>query len=140
MHSLPQHSSYDASRPEYEPALWWWLALGGALAVAAVVIVCYLLGGGWSVALLDDVGQSADLALAGQDSRLTGGTSGLSVHITGEIDGVAEVWADNWEPKRLSGRVDWRVYHDWFSPNCTPHYRPVGGQVSGRLVVRYCFH
>jgi hypothetical protein len=49
------------------------------------------------------------------------------------------VWASNWEMQRLSGRVDWRVYHDWFSPDCTLRYRPVG-QVSGWLVVRYQFH
>lgn len=110
------------------------------MAVAAVVVACGLFGSGWSVAPLGDVGQPADLVLTANDRRLMGNPSGLSVHVTGEIDGMAEVWAGNWEPKRLSGRVDSRVYHDWFSPDCTFHYRPVGGPVSGRLVVRYQFH
>ena len=138
METLPRHPSYDA-QPGYEPVRWRrWLVLAGVLSAAAVLAVCGLVGDGWSTAPLADVGQPADLALTG-GRGLLGIQSGLSVHITGEIDGVAEVGANNWEVQRLSGRVDWRVYHDWFSPDCTLHYRPVG-RVSGRLVVRYQVH
>ena len=140
MQSFPRHPSYDRE-PANEPVRWrrWLAPLAGVVSAAAVFAVCGLGGDGFSTAPLPAVGQSADLALTGSSSHLLGNPSGLSVHIMGEIDGVAEVWADNWEPERLSGRVDWRVYHDWFSPSCTLHYRPVG-QVSGRLVVRYQFH
>ena len=134
--SMPRHPSYDRE-PAYEPVRWRrWLALGGLLAIAAVVAVRGLVGDGWSTAPLPEAGQPAELALTGGGGGLQ---SALSVHITGEIDGVAEVWASNWEVEQLSGRVDWRVYHDWFLPDCILHYRPVG-HVSGRLVVRYRFH
>jgi hypothetical protein len=136
MQSLPRHPSYDAE-PAYEPVRCRrWLALAGVLAVVAV---CCLLGDRWSEAPLAHVGQTADLALSGGGSWRMGDPSGLSVHITGAIEGAVDVWVDNWEPQRLTGRVDWRVYHDWLYPTGTLHYRPLG-KVSGRLVIRYQFH
>ena len=139
MHSLPRHPSHYAEPsgvPTRRPR---WLALASVLAAAALAAVCAWGGDGWSAVPLPDVGQPANLALTGGD-RLMGGPSGVSALIAGEIDGEVEVWADGWGPQRLRGRADWRVYHDWFDPSCTLHYRPVGEAVSGRLVVRYRFH
>lgn len=117
-----------------------WLTLGCVAGVAALVVVLLLAWtlfvGWWSRAPLPDVSQPADLALTSGGGKYT---SGLSVHITGEINGEVEVWASNWKPQRLSGRVDWRVYHDWYEPTCTLHYRPVG-KVSGELEIHYQFH
>ena len=137
----PLRHACDNEEPACEPARWRrWLALGGVLAVGAVVAAGIWLNGGWAVAPLANVGQPADLVLSASESWLMGSPSGLSVHIMGQIDGEAEVWAPNWEPQRLTGRVDYRVYHDWFAgPTCTLHYRPLG-EVSGGLVVRYKFH
>ena len=135
----PLRNACDDEEPACEPRWRRWLALGGLLSVAAVVAAGVWLRSGWAVAPLASVRQPADLVLTASESWLMGSPSGLSVHITGEIDGEAEVWAENWEPQRLTGRVNCRLYHDWFAPTCTLHYRPLG-EVSGGLVVRYQFH
>ena len=73
---------------------------------------------------------------------LTGGNgspSGVSIRITGEIDGTAEVYAGNWDRKKLSGVVDWQIYHDWFEPTCDLHYEP-SGVSSGSLTIEYTIH
>jgi hypothetical protein len=66
------------------------------------------------------------------------GVSGLTIHITGEINGQAYVFASNWEKKKLSGKVDWRIYHDWFEPTCVLQYEPVS-VTSGNLRIDYTF-
>jgi len=76
-------------------------------------------------------------------SRLTASTgdspSGISIHITGKIDGEVEIWADNWERQRLSGTVNVQIYHDFFESQCDLHCEP-RGVASGKLAVRYKFH
>ena len=136
---MPRPPIHEA-KPTLRPVQWRRrLILGGALACAILAAVCALVGSGWSAARLPDVSKQADIVLTSGGRGLLRTQSGLSIHITGDIDGVAEVWASNWGVQRLSGRVDWQVYHDWFSPDCTLHYQPVG-PVSGRLAIRYRFH
>ena len=67
------------------------------------------------------------------------GVSGLTIHVTGEINGQAYVFASNWEKKELSGKVDWRIYHDWFEPTCVLQYEPVS-VTSGNLRIDYTFY
>jgi len=75
-----------------------------------------------------------------KDSRPSGSTSGISLLVTGDIDGEVEVWADNWDPVRLSGHgLDWRIYHDWFYSECELHIRPIR-KAPGKLEVKYQFH
>ncbi|MGL6072915.1 MAG: hypothetical protein ACRC8S_02015 [Fimbriiglobus sp.] len=116
----------------------WSIAVGGALAVIVVGLCCGLGGGRWSTAPSPDLSQPGKIDLSDRSVNLIG-TSGLSFHITGEINGVVEVWVDHWKPVRLTGKVDWRTYSDWFQPSCTFYYRPVDGPVTGQLVVRYQF-
>lgn len=67
------------------------------------------------------------------------GVSGLTLHVTGEINGQAYIFASNWEKKELSGKVDWGIYHDWFEPTCVLQYEPVS-VTSGKLRIDYTFH
>jgi len=115
-----------------------WLAVCAALAV--VVGASYgVLNERRCVAKLADVRQQAYLTLSCSRRAWHGEVSGLSLHLSGTIEGEAEVWASNWEPQRLRGRVDLKIYHDWFEPSCTLRYRPLG-LASGQLEVRYRFH
>jgi hypothetical protein len=65
--------------------------------------------------------------------------SGLSLHITGQINGRAHLFASNWDKKELSGTVDMAIYHDWFEPTCLLQYEPVS-VTSGSLKIEYTFH
>lgn len=119
------------------------LLVVGGLGLLVLFVVFWVCGGfsGWRSVVIADASQPVDFTVTSTswDCYPLGHPSGVSVWVTGEITGEAEVWADYWEPKRLSGRVDWRVYHDWFGDTCLLHYKPIG-PVSGNLVVRYQFH
>ena len=65
--------------------------------------------------------------------------SGISLQVRGTLGGAAYISAGNWEKEKLSGIVDWQVYHDWFQPTCVLHYEPVA-VTSGTLTVAYTFH
>jgi hypothetical protein len=65
--------------------------------------------------------------------------SGITLHVHGQIDGSAYIHADNWEPTKLNGTVEWRIYHDWFKSNCVLHYKPDSVR-SGELTVNYTIH
>jgi hypothetical protein len=94
----------------------------------------------WQSVKIPDVTRPADLTLRAQpgDEWLLGSVSGISVWVTGEIDGEAEIFAGSSKAQRISGRVDLRVYRDKFEPACMVHYRP-NGVTTGWLVVRYKF-
>jgi hypothetical protein len=64
--------------------------------------------------------------------------SGLTLHVTGDINGHAYVFASDWEKKELSGKVDCGIYHDWFTPTCVLYYEPVS-VTSGKLRIDYTF-
>ena len=63
----------------------------------------------------------------------------ISVQVSGEIDGDAEIWADGWTRQRISGKVDWAVYRDWYTSDFTLHYRPISAK-TGKLLIKYQFH
>ena len=65
--------------------------------------------------------------------------SGITLHVHGQIDGSAYVYAGNWETTKLSGTVEWRIYHDWFQTNFVLHYVPESVR-SGELTVDYTIH
>jgi len=82
-----------------------------------------------------DVTNKSSITLASPSK----GVSGLTLHVTGEINGQAYVFASNWEKRELSGKVDWEIYHDWFEPTCVLQYEPVS-VTSGNLRIDYTFH
>lgn len=79
--------------------------------------------------------QSINIATSGSDSSI----SGLTIHCRGYIDGKATLRASNWEPKILSGNIDWHIYHDWFFATCIIKYMPENVK-SGNLIIEYEFH
>jgi hypothetical protein len=81
-----------------------------------------------------DVTKKSDITLTSPSINV----SGLNLHVTGEINGQAYIFAGNWEKKKLSGRVDWGIYHDWFEPTCVLQYEPVS-VTSGNLRIDYTF-
>jgi hypothetical protein len=87
-----------------------------------------------------DVTKTKDLNLVSGYSGIGSDVpSGITLHIHGQIVGSAYVFAGNWEPTKLSGPVEWRIYHDWFKANCVLHYIPESVQ-SGELTVDYTIH
>jgi hypothetical protein len=85
------------------------------------------------------VTQEADLPISARSfDGWPVGVTGLTIWVTGEIDGEAEVWAGSWDHQRLSGKVDWRVDRDWYESDCQIHYRP-HGVTKGTLKIRYSF-
>jgi hypothetical protein len=117
-----------------------WVLFG--LAVAQVVAVgAFAWHVSWQTAHIPDVAQPADLVMTARygDGWPMSSVNGLSLRVTGEIDGEAEVWTADGSPRLVSGRVDLLVGHDWFQPTCHLHYRPKG-VTKGKLIVRYQFH
>jgi hypothetical protein len=91
---------------------------------------------------IEDVRKTNTLQLVSVRSRIAGSydiQSGLSLHVYGQLDGTASIYATGWETAKVSGIVDWRIYHDWFQTNCTLHYVPEG-VTSSHLTVKYTFH
>jgi hypothetical protein len=108
--------------------------------LVCVVSAIFLVGGFWRSVPISDVDRPTEFTVTHDNSDISPfGTNGISVWVVGEITGEAELWAENWTPLRLSGRVNARVYHDWFTDDCTLNYKPLG-PVSGRLTVYYQFH
>ena len=63
--------------------------------------------------------------------------SGVTLHISGEVDGKAVVY-HSYEKTVLSGKVDWTSHHDWFKPTFEVRYAPVSVR-SGHLTIEYTF-
>jgi hypothetical protein len=82
-----------------------------------------------------DVSKSETLALTTTSSNV----SGISLHVQGQLDGEAVFSAANWEPQKISGKVDFNVYHDWFATKCDLQYQPLSA-TTGTLTVQYTFH
>jgi hypothetical protein len=97
--------------------------------------------GGWREIPISPIPQEHHVVVTARDGDAwpMKRPSGLSIWITGEIDGEVEIWSTGWPRERLSGKVDWRVYHDYFDKRCVISYRPVTAR-SGHLVIRYEFH
>jgi hypothetical protein len=95
----------------------------------------------WTSANIPDVTRPATLRLSHHGWNRP---SAVVVRLTGHIDGEAEVWGEHiegpegWEPVKLSGDVNWEVYHDWFASDLDFHYRPIQVR-SGHLTVQYMF-
>ncbi len=89
---------------------------------------------------IPDVTKSNALNLVSGYSGMGGDLpSGITLHVHGHIDGSASFFARGWETTKLSGTVEWRIYHDWFQTNCVVHYVPESVR-SGELTVDYTFH
>ncbi len=104
---------------------------------SAVLLGCGSRSGSVRIA---DVTKTNSLNLTSGYSGIDGDVpSGITVHVHGQIDGEAYVYAGNWETTKLSGTVEWRIYHDWFQTNCVLHYVPESVR-SGELTVDYRIH
>ncbi len=64
--------------------------------------------------------------------------STVHIWLTGQIDGDTEICAEGWTRQKLTGKIDYRVGHDWFDPVCRLHYEP-HGVTTGNLTIRYRF-
>jgi hypothetical protein len=119
--------------------LFWFGREASILAVIAAMTfgICWLWRLGWSDVEIDDVSEPEILNLHVESERAE--PTGISVWVSGEINGEADVWAGNWKPERLHGKVNFHVYHDWFQRECELHYEPIDA-TSGKLVIYYEFH
>ena len=118
----------------HRPTAGFWITV--ALVVVLVGLVAAIaLSPGWQTHEIADVTQEFDIAL----SALSDNVSGISIWVTGQIDGNAEISAPDWDRQFVFGKVGFRAYHDWFDRDCHLHYRPLGVK-SGTLTVRYQFH
>jgi hypothetical protein len=104
---------------------------------AAIFGICWLWPPAWSDVEIRDVSKPAILNLHVASGQAE--PTGISVWVSGEIDGEADVWAGNWEPERVHGKVNFQIYHDWFQRDCDLHYEPIN-VTSGKLVIHYEFH
>src|SRR5262245_25003221 len=112
------------------------LVVIGLLALACLVAFLLLGREAWEPVEVPEVRQPAVLRLTNRSSDFLGlGTNGVSVWVTGSLDGEAE----GWPRQRLQGTVNWRIYHDWFQPDCELHCAPLSVR-GGQLTVRYQFH
>lgn len=82
-----------------------------------------------------DVTNKSSITLASPSKDVTG----ITIRVTGDINGHAYVYARDWEKRELSGRVDCVIYHDWSAPTCVLQYEPVS-VTSGKLRIDYTFH
>lgn len=92
-----------------------------------------------SVRIADATKNNTLNLLSGYSGKGGDTPSGITLQVHGQIIGSAYIYAGNWKPEKLSGRVDWKVYHDWFQANCELHYIPESVQ-SGELTVDYTIH
>ena len=111
-----------------------------AVATITVVLAVILLTGYY---LLADSTESREIADVTRPARLTFKTSklpsGITLHVKGFVDGEAIISAANWTPEKISQKVDWLVYHDWFFSECIIEYTP-GSARSGHLAIELTFH
>jgi hypothetical protein len=120
------------SRKRPSAAFWLTVALVVVLVGLATAIA---MRSGWQSYVIADVSRASDISLSAPSEKV----SGVSVWVTGQIDGKAEIWAASWDRQIVSGQVNCRAYHDWFDRDCQLHYEPLGVH-SGTLTVRYQFH
>ena len=107
-----------------------------------IILICVVI-----VAIVSACGRSSEIADVPDVTRPTvlvlnsrsANVSGITLHIHGQIDGDAVFSTSGWETQRLSGKVDYKIYHDWFQPKCNLHYQPQK-VTSGVLTVEYKFH
>ena len=110
------------------------------LIVCAVVLIGCGRGSRSGSVPIADVTKTNALNLVSDYSGVAGDVpSGITLHVHGRLDGTAYVFAGNWETTKLSGTVEWRIYHDWFQTNCVLHYVPESVR-SGELTVDYTIH
>ena len=114
-----------------------WISAEVAFLVAFLVLLSMPVltdQSGWQSFTILDVREPADFILSARSD----GVNMVQVCVTGEIDGEAEIGNDQWGDARLSGRVNWRVSHDWFQPDFPLRYRPHGA-TKGQLVIHCKF-
>jgi hypothetical protein len=65
--------------------------------------------------------------------------SGLSLHVTGYIDGQAYISVLNWKKEELSGKVNKLMSCDGYKPSFVLEYEPIS-VTSGNLRIDYTFY
>ncbi len=104
------------------------------LGISVVMWIAIVVFDGWRATDIPDVTRSSNINM----NTWQWDVSGITLHIHGNLNGEAYVFAGNWRKKLLSGRVDWKIYRDWFQPSCVLHYEPKS-VTSGNLTVEWCF-
>lgn len=63
---------------------------------------------------------------------------GLSLHISGEIEGEAEIWGDELGTNRITGKFEVKRNGDYYATNCVIEYRPIDVR-AGRILIQHEF-
>ena len=94
------------------------------------------------IAQIDDVKQKTTVLLSKNSDQ--GSIDGITILITGQIDGVATIHPHNggenyptYHIKR--GRIRLKISGDWYTDECLLEYEPIDVS-SGSLKIRYQFH
>ena len=119
------------------------LAWGLVSAVTLVLVAVFLREGTGQTAVIQDVSKSQKIILkARHDKRRTGG---MSVVVTGDIDGIATIERSYSSGQRMygpqkigPGKVSFHAGGDWYDNQCIVYYEP-GTVNSGQLSIRYRF-
>lgn len=87
-----------------------------------------------------DVSRSETLRLVDPDfDQRSSPYSGIEIWVTGDVDGASEIWMGDSLLLQVEGRVDERIYRDWYGDECELTYKP-GTTRTGALQVRYEYH
>jgi len=94
----------------------------------------------WQSIIVEDASQPAYFELHARPGDLwpMENVTGLTVIVTGQIDGTAELTIDGEDPAKLSGTVHYKREGDWYDSDCRIHYVPIDVK-SGHLKIRSRF-
>jgi hypothetical protein len=128
---------YEPRTSPLTPLMWRtiFITVAVCLSLAAVIAIRRL--SAWDQLTIADASRPYDLTLT--DSRGIEIPSGLSIRITGRLEGRAILEVGSTEPMLISGEIDERRYCDFFDSHCLVKYRPEEN-ATGHLVLSYRFH
>ena len=84
---------------------------------------------------VEDVTNKSSITLTSPSQKV----SGLSLYVTGNIDGRAYISVLDWRKEELSGKVNKLISCDGRMTTCVVQYEPIS-VTSGNLRIDYTFH